>query len=184
MKALGYATSGDKQFGQHAGLGQLEDQLVEHVRAAIDFQRLAGFEQHAFELLVRDEELPEPLALDLSQLLVRQALEAVIRHPMHATSVPFGVSKAEQFAAAFEDDCPFCALEAEVRARAVEQGRNPDRPYDDDDGDDNDGDDDDHDDDCPCCAMLVAEWRAENADALRRFGLAAGERTGDPRGPQ
>jgi len=102
------------------------------------------------------------LALDLSRVLVTQVLEQIVRDPGRGCdSVPYGISKAERFAAAYEEGCPFCEMEA--AAGAADPARA---------GRDANDDDDDHGEDCACCDMLVQEWRARHAEALRRFGLA------------
>jgi hypothetical protein len=65
--------------------------------------------------------------------------------------VPFGITKAEEKAAAFDAGCPFCVLEA-ARPEL--------------------GDADEHvDGECACCDMMARDWRAQHAEELARAGL-------------
>jgi hypothetical protein len=135
----------DGYFQQHTALKEIERQLFAHVRELGDLRRLSGLEQVLYCVLV--DFIDEHLALDLSRMLVTQAVERVIHDPERdISSVPHGISRAERFAAFFEPGCPFC----EAKVDLVEPEPEPD-------------------DDCECCAMLVREWRAEHADALRKF---------------
>lgn len=140
----------DGLFHNHATLKKLERQLFAHVRELGDLRTLSGLEQVLYCEL--SDEIDEDLALDLSRLLVTLAVERAIRDPARdISSVPHGISRAERFAAFFEQGCPFC--ESKVDLAPVES---------------------EPDDDCECCAMLVRDWRAQHADALRRFGGQAG----------
>ena len=138
----------DGFFQHHSTLKKLERQLFAHIRELGDLGTLTGFEQVLYCVLV--DTLDEELALDLSGILVTHAVERVIHHPERdISSVPHGISRAEHFAAYFEEGCPFCEAKLELVP--------PEQP----------------DDDCACCAMVVREWRAQHAEALRRFGRAA-----------
>jgi hypothetical protein len=135
-----------------ARLSALERQLFAHVRDAGDLRTLSGFEQVLFCVLAH--ELDEELALDLSRLLVTHTAERVIHDPASDMSnVPHGISRAERAAALFEVGCPFCEARESIDASA--------------------GRDDEAEDDCECCVMLVREWRATHADALRKYARPA-----------
>ncbi len=150
----------DGSFRQHGMLKKLERQLFAHIRELGDLRKLSAMEEVLYCVL--SDEIDENLALDLSQIMVTQAAERVIRdHARDFTSVPHGISRAERFAAFFEPDCPFCKAKIDLAPAEPEP-----------------------DDDCSCCEMLVREWRAQHADALRRFGGAgkAGQPpAGEPR---
>ena len=134
------------QFRHHRKLEKLERQLFAHVLELGDLRNLSGLEQVLYEVL--SDELDEMLAMDLGAIMVAQAVEDVVRDPLrNMTSVPHGISRAERFAAFFEKDCPFC--ESRVDLSPVE--------------------DEALDDDCECCAMMVRDWRAQHAEALRAF---------------
>jgi hypothetical protein len=134
-------------FRHHSKLKELERQLFAHVREVGDLRNLGGLEQVLYCVLA--DEIDEELALDLSRMLVTHAVERVIHDECRdITSVPHGISRAERIAAFFEVGCPFC--ESKVDAEVIEEPE--------------------ADEDCTCCAMLVREWRAEHADALRQFG--------------
>lgn len=134
------------RFVHHKELEQLERQLYMHVRELGDLRNLGGLEQVLYEELTDKFECD--LALDLSRIMVAQAVEDVVRDPLRdITNVPHGISRAERFAAFFEKDCPFCESRVDLSPVSEE-------PID---------------DDCECCAMMVRDWRAEHADALRAF---------------
>jgi hypothetical protein len=89
------------------------------------------------------------LAMDLSRILVTPDSRARDHDEERSiSSVPHGISRADVLAAFFDEGCPFCEGKVDV----VEESE--------------------PDEDCECCAMLVREWRAEHADALRRFEAA------------
>ena len=138
----------DGLFQYHATLRRLERQLFAHVRELGDLRTLSGLEQVVYCVLAA--ELDEDLALDLSRILVTHAVERVIHDPdRDVSSVPHGISRAERFAAFFEEGCPLCESKVDLAPAEPEP-----------------------DDDCACCAMLVREWRAQHPDALRRFARA------------
>lgn len=147
----------DGFFRYHRTLRTLERQVFAHVRELGDLRTLSGLEQVLYGALV--DELGEDLALDLSRTLVTHAVERVVHDDARdISSVPDGISRAERFAAFFEQGCPFCEARVDLAPAEPE-----------------------HDDDCACCAMLVREWRAQHADALRRFGGAgAGQEPSPP----
>ncbi len=134
------------RFRHHRKLEKLERQLFAHVLELGNLRNLSGLEQVLYEVL--SDEIDEELAMDLSRIMVAQAVEDVVRDPLRdMSSVPHGISRAERFAAFFEKDCPFC--ESRVDLSPVE-----DEPVE---------------DDCECCAMMVRDWRKEHAAALRTF---------------
>jgi hypothetical protein len=144
-------------FHHDTTLMRLERQLFAHIRELGDLRRLSGLEQIAYGVLA--DELDEDLALDISRLLVTQAVERVIHDDERdITSVPHGISRAERFAAFFEEGCPFCEAKVDLEPAEPEP-----------------------DDDCACCAMVVREWRAQHADALRRSGRAGAALGGSSR---
>lgn len=135
----------DGFFHHHTNLKKLERQLFAHIRELGDLRNLSGLEQVLYCVLA--DELDDDLALDLSRILVTQAVERVLHDPLRdVTSVPHGISRAERFAAFFEEGCPFCKAKVDLAP--------PDPEVD---------------DDCSCCDMLVRNWRAKHADALRQF---------------
>src|SRR3954468_22277592 len=88
-------------FHHHTTLMKLERQLFAHVRELGDLRTLSGLEQVLYCVLA--DELDEDLALDLSRMLVAQAVERVIHDPERGvSSVPRGISLAERLAAFFE----------------------------------------------------------------------------------
>jgi len=135
-------------FHHHKLLMKLERQLFAHVRELGDLRTLSGFEEVLYCVLL--DALDETLALDLSRMLVTHAVERVLHDPLrNITTVPHGISRAERMAAFFEQGCPFCEAKVDLAPAEPEP-----------------------DDDCPCCEMLVREWRGEHADALRKFAGA------------
>lgn len=132
-------------FRHHATLGKLERQLAGHLRMFGNLERLSGFEEVLGCLL--SDEMSFDLALDLSRLVVTRAVERVLHDPWrNVTTIPYGVSRAERFAAYYEDDCPFC--KAKLDLHDLEPA---------------------HEDDCSCCQSLVRDWRKQHAEALRRL---------------
>lgn len=134
------------RFRHHGTLEKLERQLFAHVLELGNLRNLSGLEQVLYEVL--SDTIDDELAMDLSRIMVAQAVEDVVRDPLRdMSSVPHGISRAERFAAFFEKGCPFC--ESRVDLSPVE--------------------DEAIDDDCECCAMMVRDWRAEHAEALHTF---------------
>lgn len=134
------------RFRFHQKLNTLERQLFAHVRELGDLRNIGGLEQVLYEEL--SENYGHDLAMDLSNIMVAQAVEDVVRDPLRdITNVPHGISRAERFAAFFEKGCPFCESRVDLSPVSEE-------PVD---------------GDCECCAMMVRDWRAEHAEALRGF---------------
>jgi hypothetical protein len=139
-----YAPRGLFRF--HPKLIELERQLFAHVHSMGDLRTLSGYEEVLFCIL--SDLMDHELALDLSRILVTHAVERVIHDPdRDISSVPHGISRAERAAAFFEVGCRFCEARLSIEASAEP----------------------DEDEDCECCSMLVREWRATHADALRQF---------------
>lgn len=140
-------------FRQHPKLIALAEQLYGHVVECIDFDALFGLEQLLWHLVEKiglgklDDEG------DLSKNMIRRCLVRAAFDPATAfTDVPYGITKAEEKAAKFDPECPFCQYEAE----------HPREPE----------DEHDHEDEsCSLCDELAAAWRKEHAEALRRRGL-------------
>jgi hypothetical protein len=132
-------------------LVELEQRLYGHVFDAVDVGKLCGLEQMLWFLL--DElDIPDDLQGDLARLMIARALARVGEDAQRSFStVPFGITKEEAAAVAFDDACPFCKVEAQDHARRAES---PDEDADD--------------DDCPCCNDLARQWREEHAEALAR----------------
>lgn len=146
-------------------LRELEAQLYGHVLGAIDLDALAGFEQHLYELLSRELELSDELALDLSTQILESAIRRVAEDSRRYLSFgPPGISDAERAAVAFDEACPFCvdarraALVSAARARCGAS-----EPHDDGQADD---------EPCPCCEMEAQRWREEHATVLAKAGLS------------
>jgi hypothetical protein len=139
-------------LAEREDLAALEEQLYEHVVDCIDFDALFGLEQLLWHLVDRlglgrlDDEA------GLSKQLIRRALVRAAYDPSTAFSdVPYGITKAEEKAAKFDAECPFCQYEAEHPRE--------------------DGEHDHEDESCTLCDELAREWREQHADALKRAGL-------------
>lgn len=138
-------------YAEPKGLGAIADAFYNHVLEALDLAALDGLEQELWSVLdaagIHDE------VGDISSKIVRDAIIRLADDPMrHISTVPYGITKAEAKAAAFDDGCPFCVLEAARPAPSPE---------------------DEHAlGDCDCCDMLARDWRAEHAEALARAGIA------------
>ncbi len=142
------------RFRQHEKLTKLERQLFAHVLELGDLRNLSGLEQVLYEVL--SDDIDDPLAMDLSRIMVEQAVEDVVRDPLrNVSNVPHGISRAERFAAYFEQDCPFCESRVDLSPLSDEE----------------------IDEDGECCTMLAREWRAEHAEALRAFRAPKAETT-------
>lgn len=144
-------------FVHHHALREIEQQLYGHVLAAVDLDKLSGLEQLLW-MLFDDLAIDDALALDLTKQLIASALARVAQDPdRHMASVPYGVTKEEAAAVAFDDACLFCRAEAAADQRAAERAAA--------------GDADEPDEPCACCDELVRAWRAEHAEVLAKHGL-------------
>ena len=139
-------------YAEPAKLGAVADALYNHVLEAIDFSALSDVEQMLWSVL--DAAGIEDEAGDLSARMMREAFLRIANDPArNITTVPFGITKEEAKAAAFDDGCPFCVMEAARPPRSETS---------------------DHvEGECACCDMMASEWRAEHADALARAGLGS-----------
>ncbi len=141
-------------YAEPAKLGAVADALYNHVLDSIDLDALSRLDQMLWSVLdaagIDDEDG------ELSSRLMRDAIIRLAHGGDRFVShVPFGISKAEAKAAAFDDGCPFCVLDA---------AQPPPPPP----------DSSDHvEGECACCDMMASEWRAQNADALARAGLGS-----------
>ena len=136
-------------YARERKIGALVDCAYDHVFDAIDFDAMFRFEHILIGLL--GELGIEDSNGDLAETIVRDAIVRAASDPdRHVSHVPFGISKAEAAAAAFDPECPLCVLEA---ARPAEP--EPDHLE----------------GECTCCDMMARDWRAENAEALARAGL-------------
>lgn len=138
-------------YAEPKGIGAIADAFYNHVVEALDLGALDALEQELWSVL--DSAGIDDETGAISSKIVRDAIIRLADDPMrHISTVPYGITKAEAKAAAFDDGCPFCVLEAARPAPSPE---------------------DEHvEGDCDCCDMLAREWRAEHADALARAGLA------------
>ncbi|MBA3460441.1 MAG: hypothetical protein H0T46_10800 [Deltaproteobacteria bacterium] len=126
--------------------GALGDQVYEHVIDAIDFTALYQLEQMLWSLV---GDGPDE---HTAQQLITDALARVAKDERRYCSfVPLGITKAEEKAASYDDSCPLCRMEAQSPPESEH----------------------DHEGECSLCDDMAREWRAENAEALRRFGLRA-----------
>lgn len=138
-------------YAEPKALGAIGDALYNHVMELLDCDALSRLEQELWSVLdlagIEDEDGA------IATKMIRDAILRLADDPMrHVSDVPYGITKAEAKAAAFDDGCPFCVIEA---------ARPPDVVA------------DDHvEGECECCDMMAREWRAEHADALARAGLA------------
>lgn len=124
----------------------LVEQVYEHVIDAIDFTALYQLEQMLWQLV---DEGPDDRT---SQQLITDALSRVANDERRYCSfVPAGITKAEELAASYDDSCPLCRMLAQ----------SPPEP------------EHDHEGECELCDDMAREWRAENADALRRYATRA-----------
>jgi hypothetical protein len=133
-------------------LRAIADCVYNHVVGAIDFDAMYRFEQILHGLL---DEVGIQDDGDLAEMIVRDAIVRAASDPdRHVSHVPFGITRAEEAAVAFDPGCPLCVLEA---ARPPE-AEAPDHVE----------------GECECCDMMAREWRVEHADALARAGLGPG----------
>jgi hypothetical protein len=97
-------------------LGDLEDQLSRHIHDAIDFAALYRFEQLLWGLIDR-RNIPDEMR-ELARELIVDAVIQAVRDPASYFPVrpPRGISETEEKAAAFDENCPFCTMEAERAA--------------------------------------------------------------------
>jgi hypothetical protein len=138
-------------YARERRVGAFADCAYKHVVEAIDFDAIYRFEQILIGLLgevgIHDEDG------ELAETIIRDAIVRAANDPDRDISdVPFGITKAEAAAVAFDPSCPICVLEA---ARPPESEA-PDHV----------------DGECECCDMMARDWRAEHAEALARAGLA------------
>ncbi|MGE0547640.1 MAG: hypothetical protein AB7O24_01095 [Kofleriaceae bacterium] len=135
-------------------LAELETQLMGHVQNAIDFDALYQLEQLLWGLLeqrgIHDEES------DVAKALILAAAVRAHRDPASyfPVSPPPGITKAEAKAAAFDETCPFCQMEAEQAACRA-----------------NGPPDDFWDKMAEDFKDSAREWREQHAEALKRAGL-------------
>lgn len=130
--------------GRPVDRAALAEQVYEHVIDAIDFTALYQLEQMLWSLL---DERPDDRT---SQQLITDALSRVASDERRYCSfVPPGITKAEEKAATYDDDCPLCRMEA----------ASPHEP------------EHEHEGECELCDSMARDWRAENAEALQRFAL-------------
>ncbi|MDQ3364633.1 MAG: hypothetical protein M3680_04315, partial [Myxococcota bacterium] len=151
-------------------LRAIAQQLYGHVVDSIDFVRLYGFEQLLWSVL-HERGIDDPEGEVARQLLVdvvtRAAGDPASYFPI---SPPHGITKEEAKAVEFDDDCPFCKMEAEEAAHAASpegiadelawqaELENMGKAF----------------------ASSARAWREQHADALARRGLAPPSTTEPP----
>lgn len=136
------------QYPKPASLAELTASLYNHVLEAIDFGALYTFEQLLWSLLpeqgVDDEDG------EIASTMIRDAIIKAASDPMrNVSTVPYGVTKEEEKAVAFDENCFFCVYEA----------ANPSE------------DDTYQDGECGCCDAMARDWREEHAHVLSRRGV-------------
>lgn len=145
------------QFVHSDKLGALERQLYGHVLATIDLDKLHGLEEQTALLLIEDQDLSDELAMDLSRHMIEAALRRMIEDPRRTISIgaPHGVTPEEKAAVAFDEECQFCLSDRQdaIARKQAEANPSPDEP-------------------CPCCDMLVQDWRERHKDKLAKAGLS------------
>ncbi len=145
---------------QAVEVAELADRLYNHVLRVIDLGRLSQLEQCIWSELDQmniDDELGE-----LATALLAEALGRVGHAPeRHVNPIPIGISEDEVLAAEYDDDCRMCRSEVADMEYRLSGQRCQDLA--------SDAEDDDM---CRFNEQAAQAWRAENAEALRRFGLA------------
>lgn len=143
-----------------ATLMDIESQLYEHVRNAIDFRALYQLEQSLWGLL-------DPQGIDdvdgtVAKKLIVDAVSRAMRDASSyfPVSPPPGITKEEEKAALFDPHCPFCQMEAAQAAYAADPATiAADRA--------------EHEEHCALFAEAAREWRAKHAAQLARAKLAS-----------
>jgi hypothetical protein len=138
-----------------ASLEDLTTRLYNHVFQTIDFGAIYMFEQMLWSLLpelgIRDEEG------EVAATMIRDAIIKAASDPMRNISdVPYGITKEEEKAVNFEEDCFFCVYEA----------KNPRE------------NDAYVDGECACCDSVAQDWREQHADVLKKHGVPPPAHTG------
>jgi hypothetical protein len=146
--------SGARNGDPPLDLEALADQVAEHIHDAIDWNAVFRIEQMLWFLLKEDPDGARAMTL-VGEAFARAAVSP---SRYGVTDVPYGVTKEEAKAVAFDDGCPLCRLDAQ----------SPPEP------------EHDHDGDCELCDDMAREWRAQNADALRRYGTRKANGTRKP----
>jgi hypothetical protein len=142
-------------------LADLEKQLQGHVYDAIDFDALYRFEQLLWGLL--DHHEIEDEHGELAKDLIVDAVLQVVRDPASyfPVSPPPGITEAEVKAVEFDEDCPFCKMEAEhVAYEASPTGRAARAEWEAEEAEL-----------VELYASSATQWREQHAAALKRAGL-------------
>jgi hypothetical protein len=143
---------------QQAQVAVLAERVYGHVLRVVDLDLLYGLEQVLWSeldrLKIRDNDG------DLATALLSEALHRVGHAPdRHVDMIPEGIRPDEIVAAYYDEDCLLCRHElADIQSRTSGQqcddlARHEDKEW------------------RALQARERAKWRAEHADALRRFGL-------------
>jgi hypothetical protein len=139
-----------------ATLMDIESQLYEHVRNAIDFEALSQLEQTLWGLL-------DPHGIDdtegtVAKKLIVDALCRAARDPSsdYPVSPPPGITKEEEKAALFDPSCPFCQMEAAQSAYAADPATIAAERA-------------EHEELCALYGDAAREWRAKHAPQLARL---------------
>lgn len=135
----------------------IADALYNHVREAVDLDALFNLEQLLWCVLgaVRGEDDDDDDDADcIADVAARMIRDALVRladdGARYFSDVPYGVTKDEAKAVAYDDGCPFCVMEA---ARPVPLPEHVEG-------------------ECECCDLVARDWRQAHAEILARAGLA------------
>ena len=131
--------------GKPLDLEALAEQVNEHIHHAIDWDAVFRIEQMLWSLLPDDPDGRQAMQLVTDAFAHAATSEARVG----VSDVPYGITREEEKAAAFDESCPLCLIEAQA----------PPEP------------EHDHEGECALCDDMAREWRAENAEARRRYGL-------------
>lgn len=139
-----------------ASVEELAASLRTHVLEAIDFEVIDMFEQLLWSLLpelgVHDEDG------EIAAKMIKDAITQAAEDPMRKISdVPFGITREEAKAVAFDDGCLFCVYEAK-NPRAQDDGY--------------------VDGECACCDLMARDWRKQHAEVLNQRGIRPPPHTG------
>jgi hypothetical protein len=144
---------------QRAKVRDLGERLYWHVLRVIDLGALYGLEQSVWSELsaigLADEEC------ELAKRLLSDALRGIAeRADRHASDIPAGITRDEQVAAGYDDDCMLCRNEmAEIQnCRAHGSDANDEDP--------------DFDELASLATGAAQRWRDAHVAVLRRFRLA------------
>jgi len=145
---------------QRAGIAVLADRIYGHVLRVVMLDRLYMVEQIVWGELLRLG-FPDESG-ELATALLSEALHRVGYSPERCVStIPDGISEDEILAAEYDDDCVFCRCEVADMQYRLSGRKCHDLQRDAEEQDLR-----------QFFEQAAKAWRADNAEALRRFGLA------------